>query len=124
MHAGSCTQAGLLPLRCRLPVQVQPAAATQLQLCTSAQCPPPNPRFDHILIETTGLADPAPVAQTFFVDEDLKHSLRLDSILTGECVFVLRCFSYLLHMAWVLWRASARVGQAGFVDGLCSLARA
>ena len=41
-------------------------------------------RFDHILIETTGLADPAPVAQTFFVDEDLKHSLRLDSILTGE----------------------------------------
>ncbi|KAI3439001.1 hypothetical protein D9Q98_001413 [Chlorella vulgaris] len=39
-------------------------------------------RFDHIMIETTGLADPAPVAQTFFVDEDLKHSLRLDSILT------------------------------------------
>ncbi|KAI7840476.1 hypothetical protein COHA_005777 [Chlorella ohadii] len=39
-------------------------------------------KFDHILIETTGLADPAPVAQTFFVDEDLKHSLRLDSILT------------------------------------------
>ncbi|EFN51669.1 hypothetical protein CHLNCDRAFT_49195 [Chlorella variabilis] len=39
-------------------------------------------RFDHILIETTGLADPAPVAQTFFVDDDLKHSLRLDSILT------------------------------------------
>jgi hypothetical protein len=40
-------------------------------------------RFDHILIETTGLADPAPVAQTFFVDDDLKRSLRLDSILTG-----------------------------------------
>ena len=30
-------------------------------------------RFDAILIETTGLADPAPVAQTFFVDEDLKQ---------------------------------------------------
>ena len=29
--------------------------------------------FDHIIIETTGLADPAPVAQTFFVDEDLKE---------------------------------------------------
>jgi G3E family GTPase len=30
-------------------------------------------RFDAILIETTGLADPAPVAQTFFVDDELKH---------------------------------------------------
>ncbi|KAL4434344.1 hypothetical protein ABPG75_000785 [Micractinium tetrahymenae] len=39
-------------------------------------------KFDHILIETTGLADPAPVAQTFFVDEDLKHALRLDAIIT------------------------------------------
>src|SRR4030088_2091608 len=28
-------------------------------------------RFDHILVETTGLADPAPVAQTFFVDADV-----------------------------------------------------
>ena len=38
--------------------------------------------FDHIIIETTGLADPAPVAQTFFVDEDLKEDLYLDAILT------------------------------------------
>ena len=30
-------------------------------------------KFDAIMIETTGLADPAPVAQTFFVDEDLKQ---------------------------------------------------
>jgi len=29
--------------------------------------------FDHIIIETTGLADPAPVAQTFFVDDELKE---------------------------------------------------
>lgn len=34
------------------------------------------------MIETTGLADPAPVAQTFFADDDLKDSLRLDAILT------------------------------------------
>ena len=34
------------------------------------------------MIETTGLADPAPVAQTFFVDEDLKEDLYLDAILT------------------------------------------
>ncbi|EFN57972.1 hypothetical protein CHLNCDRAFT_142112 [Chlorella variabilis] len=39
-------------------------------------------RFDAILIETTGLADPAPVAQTFFVDDDLKDLVRLDAILT------------------------------------------
>ncbi len=39
-------------------------------------------RFDAILIETTGLADPAPVAQTFFVDEEVKAVARLDSIVT------------------------------------------
>jgi G3E family GTPase len=39
-------------------------------------------RFDHILIETTGLADPAPVAQTFFVDDEMKERLSLDGIVT------------------------------------------
>ncbi|GJJ20769.1 CobW family GTP-binding protein [Mycolicibacterium mageritense] len=39
-------------------------------------------RFDHILIETTGLADPAPVAQTFFVDDEIRGQLRLDAIVT------------------------------------------
>lgn len=39
-------------------------------------------RFDGILIETTGLADPAPVAQTFFVDEDVRSKTLLDSIIT------------------------------------------
>jgi G3E family GTPase len=39
-------------------------------------------RFDHILIETTGLADPAPVAQTFFVDHEMKDTFRLDGIVT------------------------------------------
>ena len=38
--------------------------------------------FDAILIETTGLADPAPVAQTFFVDEDVQSKTRLDAIVT------------------------------------------
>jgi len=41
-----------------------------------------GPAFDHILIETTGLADPAPVAQTFFVDEDVKEYYELDAIIT------------------------------------------
>jgi G3E family GTPase len=39
-------------------------------------------RFDRILIETTGLADPSPVAQTFMTDEDLKEQVRLDGIVT------------------------------------------
>ena len=39
-------------------------------------------KFDGIIIETTGLADPAPVAQTFFVDEDVKAKTRLDAIVT------------------------------------------
>ena len=39
-------------------------------------------RLDGIIVETTGLADPAPVAQTFFVDEDVKARTRLDSIVT------------------------------------------
>ena len=38
--------------------------------------------FDAVIIETTGLADPAPVAQTFFVDEDIEKMYRLDGICT------------------------------------------
>jgi len=39
-------------------------------------------RFDAVIIETTGLADPAPVAQTFFVDDDIKRMYKLDGICT------------------------------------------
>jgi G3E family GTPase len=39
-------------------------------------------KFDSIIIETTGLADPAPVAQTFFVDDDVKAWTRLDAVVT------------------------------------------
>ncbi len=38
--------------------------------------------FDAIIVETTGLADPAPVAQTFFVDEDVRARTQLDSVTT------------------------------------------
>jgi len=38
--------------------------------------------FDGIIIETTGMADPAPVAQTFFVDDDVAARTRLDAIVT------------------------------------------
>ncbi|MCY4153436.1 MAG: GTP-binding protein [Aestuariivita sp.] len=39
-------------------------------------------QFDSIIVETTGLADPAPVAQTFFVDQDVADRTRLDAIVT------------------------------------------
>jgi G3E family GTPase len=39
-------------------------------------------KFDGIIIETTGLANPAPVAQTFFVDDGVKAKTRLDAIVT------------------------------------------
>ena len=38
--------------------------------------------FDGILIETTGLADPAPVAQTFFMDDDVRAKTHLDAVVT------------------------------------------
>ncbi|MDJ0724625.1 MAG: GTP-binding protein [Prochloraceae cyanobacterium] len=39
-------------------------------------------KFDHLVIETTGLADPAPVIQTFFVDEDMREKISLDAVVT------------------------------------------
>ena len=39
-------------------------------------------KFDAIIVETTGLADPAPVAQTFFVDQDVGDAARLDAVVT------------------------------------------
>lgn len=39
-------------------------------------------KFDAVLIETTGLADPGPVVQTFFMDEDLQKMYSLDGIIT------------------------------------------
>ena len=39
-------------------------------------------KFDYIMIETTGMADPGPVAQTFFLDDDFKQQFMLDAIVT------------------------------------------
>lgn len=39
-------------------------------------------KFDHLVIETTGLADPAPVIQTFFMDEDVQTQAKLDAVVT------------------------------------------
>ncbi len=38
--------------------------------------------FDYIMIETTGMADPGPVAQTFFMDDELRDALSLDGVVT------------------------------------------
>ncbi len=39
-------------------------------------------KFDHLVIETTGLADPAPVIQSFFVDEIMRSQTQLDAVVT------------------------------------------
>src|SRR5258708_4810760 len=39
-------------------------------------------KFDRVIIETTGMADPGPVAQTFFMDDDIHQSYVLDAIVT------------------------------------------
>tara|TARA_Y100001968_G_scaffold309723_1_gene329837 strand:- start:1809 stop:3191 length:1383 start_codon:yes stop_codon:yes gene_type:complete len=39
-------------------------------------------KFDYVLVETTGLADPGPVAQTFFMDEEVRDEFSLDGIVT------------------------------------------
>ncbi len=64
-------------------------------------------RFDAIIVETTGLADPGPVAQTFFVDEDVKAKTVLDSVTT---VVDAR------HVLDELASASEAVEQIAFAD--------
>ena len=39
-------------------------------------------KFDYVLVETTGLADPGPVAQTFFMDDEIRSEFSLDGIVT------------------------------------------
>lgn len=39
-------------------------------------------KFDRILIETTGMANPGPVSQTFFIDDEVRAAMRLDGIIT------------------------------------------
>ncbi|MBI1267882.1 MAG: GTP-binding protein [Cryomorphaceae bacterium] len=50
-------------------------------------------KFDYILVETTGLANPAPVAQTFFVDDEIREQLELDGIVT-----VIDCKHVAMHL--------------------------
>jgi G3E family GTPase len=63
-------------------------------------------KFDHLVIETTGLADPAPVIQTFFVDEDMQDMLELDAVVTVVDA---------KHI-WQHWEADEAQEQIAFAD--------
>lgn len=63
-------------------------------------------KFDHLVIETTGLADPAPVIQTFFVDEDVQAQTRLDAVVTVVDA---------KHI-WQHWDADEAQEQIAFAD--------
>jgi G3E family GTPase len=64
-------------------------------------------RFDGILVETTGLADPAPVAQTFFMDEEVKAKAKLDAVVTVADA---------KHLAGSLATSPEAQEQIGFAD--------
>jgi G3E family GTPase len=64
-------------------------------------------RMDGIIVETTGLADPAPVAQTFFVDEDVRRQTKLDAIVTVADA---------KHLLGEIDRAPEAQEQLGFAD--------
>ncbi|AIS19487.1 GTP-binding protein [Pseudomonas rhizosphaerae] len=64
--------------------------------------------FDRLVIECTGLADPAPVAQTFFIDEELRERYILDGILT-----LVDAANAGIHLAQTIAQA-----QVGFADRL------
>jgi G3E family GTPase len=66
-------------------------------------------RFDYVLIETTGLADPGPVAQTFFVDEDLREDYQLDAIVALVDA---------AHISGQLASVPTAADQIGFADVL------
>jgi G3E family GTPase len=63
-------------------------------------------KFDHLVIETTGLADPAPVIQTFFVDEDVQAKTNLDAVVTVVDT---------KHI-WQHWDSSEAQEQIAFAD--------
>lgn len=48
-------------------------------------------QFDRLIIETTGLADPAPIVQTFFIDDFIRETIQLDAVITlVDCEHILK----------------------------------
>jgi G3E family GTPase len=65
-------------------------------------------KFDHLVIETTGLADPAPVIQSFFVDEVMRSQTKLDAVITVVDT---------KHI-WDHWDSSEAQEQIAFADAI------
>ncbi|MEM7064889.1 MAG: GTP-binding protein [Cyanobacteria bacterium P01_B01_bin.77] len=63
-------------------------------------------RFDHLVIETTGLADPAPVIQTFFMDDEVQAKAKLDAVVTVVDA----------RHIWQHWKAAEAIEQIAFAD--------
>ncbi len=63
-------------------------------------------KFDHLVIETTGLADPAPVIQTFFVDDEVQDQTHLDAVVTVVDA----------RHIWQHWEADEAAEQIAFAD--------
>ena len=63
-------------------------------------------KFDHLVIETTGLADPAPVIQTFFMDDEVQAKTQLDAVVTVVDA----------RHIWQHWEAKEAVEQMAFAD--------
>jgi len=63
-------------------------------------------KFDHLVIETTGLADPAPVIQTFFVDDEVQEQTHLDAVVTVVDA----------RHIWQHWEADEAIEQIAFAD--------
>ena len=66
-------------------------------------------KFDYVLVETTGLADPGPVAQTFFMDDEIRDEFSLDGIVTLVDA---------AHINEQLERSNESVEQVAFADVL------
>ena len=63
-------------------------------------------KFDHLVIETTGLADPAPVIQTFFMDDEVHSKAQLDAVVTVVDA----------RHIWQHWEADEAMEQIAFAD--------
>ena len=66
-------------------------------------------KFDYVLVETTGLADPGPVAQTFFMDDEIREEFSLDGIVTLVDA---------AHIGQQLGRSDESTEQIAFADVL------
>ena len=79
-------------------------------------------KFDYVLLETTGLADPGPIASMFWMDEQLCSDIYLDGNISQSLVFYitfrLKCLPYSLYLAPPLSNKfpSYKCNHNGYID--------